>query len=379
VSHPLQFSPTRLKIARQLAGLKQIELAELVGITPPALSQYEHGLHAPSPLVLQKVAFSLGFPRAFFHGGATAAPLPAFFRSLRSTPQRERDRAAAYAWLVARVVEAVELHVKLPRCDLRLESGIPSAPTRADIEQAAALVRAQLGVPRGPVANVVRLLEAHGAAVATFADGDPRLSAFSQWHGHRPIVVLCLGAEDKARRRYDAAHELGHLALHCDPEPGNNVLEQQADEFASAFLMPAEDIAPFLPQGRVQWAELEKLKRVWGVSLQALIVRAHRLGRISDRSYQQAFHHISRQGWRRNEPVDLGPPEEPQLLARAFALLEKKGLKPEEVLRALALPESLARLAEVGSTGDEPGASVVPLKPRPPAAPATPERRLSTN
>jgi len=379
VSHPPQFSPTRLKIARQLAGLKQIELAELVGITPPALSQYEHGLHAPSPPVLQKLAFSLGFPRDFFLGGQTAAPSPAFFRSLRSTPQRQRDRAAAYAWLVARVVEAVELHVKLPKCDLRLESAIPAAPTRADIEQAAALVRTQLGVPRGPVANVVRLLEAHGAAVATFADGDSRLSAFSQWHGHRPIVVFCLGNEDKARRRYDAAHELGHLALHSDPEPGNHVLEQQADEFASAFLMPAEDISPFLPQGRVQWAELEKLKRVWGVSLQALVVRSHRLGRISDRSYQQAFRHISREGWRRNEPVELGPPEEPQLLARAFTLLGKKGLKPEEVLRALALPESLVHLAGVSGSAGEAGASVVPLKPRPPAAPAAPERRLSTN
>jgi len=53
VSHPSQFSPIRLKIARHLAGLKQIELAELVGITPPALSQYEHGLHAPGPPVLQ--------------------------------------------------------------------------------------------------------------------------------------------------------------------------------------------------------------------------------------------------------------------------------------------------------------------------------------
>jgi hypothetical protein len=143
--------------------------------------------------------------------------------------------------------------------------------------------------------------------------------------------------------------------------------------------MPAEDISPFLPQGRVHWEELEELKRVWGVSLQALIVRAHRLGRISDHSYQQAFRHISREGWRRNEPVNLGPPEEPQLLARAFTLLAKKGLTPEEVLHELALPESLARLAEVSDSADEAGASVVPLKPRPLTAPAAPERRVSAD
>jgi len=374
MSLPPQFSPTRLKIARQLAGLKQIELADLVDITPPALSQYEHGLHAPGPLVLQKLALSLGVPREFFLTSTSSpSPSPAFFRSLRSTPQRERDRAAAFAWLVARIVEAVEAHVKLPRCDLRLEAEVSPAPNRAEIEIAAALVREQLGIARGPVPNVVRLLEAHGAAVATFADGDKRLSAFSQWHGHRPIVVFCLGKSDKARQRYDAAHELGHLALHADPEPGNHVLEQQADEFASAFLMPADDILPFLPRGHVCWDELEQLKRVWGVSMQALLVRAHRLGTITDRSYQQAFRHLSRQGWRHNEPVYLGAPENPQLLSRTFALLAKKGLTPEDVLRARGLPEALVRVAGDESLDIEPRAPVVPLHPRPqpPAAHAS--------
>jgi Zn-dependent peptidase ImmA (M78 family)/transcriptional regulator with XRE-family HTH domain len=370
VSRNSPFSPTRLKIARQLAGLKQIELAELVGITPPALSQYEHGLHAPGRAVLQKLAFSLGFPRDFFLGDHGSAPSPAFFRSLRSTPQRERDRAAAYAWLVARVVEAVEQHVKLPRCDLRLEAGVAADASRSEIESAAALVREQLGVPRGPVANVVRLLEAHGAAVSTFADGDPRLSAFSQWHGSRPIVIFCLGKNDKARQRFDAAHELAHLALHVDPEPGNHMLEQQADEFASAFLMPADEIRPLLPRGRVVWEELEELKRVWGVSLQALVVRARHLGAISERGYQQAFRRLSREGWRRNEPVDLGPPEEPQLLARAFTLLERKGLTAEDVLRDLALPESLVRVAGGGAPVSESEGTVVPLRPRSPDTPA---------
>lgn len=98
---------------------------------------------------------------------------------------------------------------------------------------------------------------------------------------------------------------------------------------------------------------------MWGVSLQALLVRAYRLGTISDRTYQQAFHHLSRQGWRRNEPVDLGPPEEPRLLERVFALLANKGLRPEDVLRSVGLPEALARLA--GATLD--GRHEAPIVP----------------
>jgi Zn-dependent peptidase ImmA (M78 family)/transcriptional regulator with XRE-family HTH domain len=364
VSNAPQFSPARLKVARQLAGLKQVELAALVALTPPAMSQYETGLHVPSPAVLQKLAFSTGVPREFFFADAhSLTPTPAFFRSLRSTPQMERDRAAAFAWIVARLAEALEEHVRLPRCDLRLDLELPEASTRADIEAAAAAARDVWAVPPGPIANVVRLLEAHGAVVATFDDGDRRLSAFSQWHGERPIVVFCLGKEDKARQRYDAAHELGHLALHSEPEPGNHVLEQQAEEFASAFLMPAADIRRHLPDGRVHWDELEELKRVWGVSMQALLVRAHRLGTISDRVYQNAFRHLSRQGWRRREPADLGPPEEPHLLPRAFALLERKGVTAQDLFRAMAMPERyLPGLA--GSTGSADSEATVVTLPR---------------
>lgn len=340
MSNTPQFSPARLRIARQLAGLKQVELAPLIEVTPAALSQYESGTHIPGAAVQQRLALALGVRHEFFFASAGGpSPTPAFFRSLRSTPQIERDRAAAFAWLVAQVAAAVEAHVRLPRCDLRLETDLSDAPTRKEIEVAAAAAREAWNIPAGPIANVVRLLEAHGAVVATFADGDPRLSAFSQWYGDRPIVVFCLGKGDKARQRFDAAHELAHLALHSEPEPGNHVLEQQAEEFASAFLMPAADVIPYLPQGHVSWTELEDAKRIWGVSLQALLVRAHRLGTISDRVYQNAFRHVSRQGWRRNEPVDLGPPEQPQLLVRALTLVTRKGLTAEDLFRAVAMPE----------------------------------------
>jgi Zn-dependent peptidase ImmA (M78 family)/transcriptional regulator with XRE-family HTH domain len=366
-----RFSPSRLKIARQLAGLKQVELAQLVELTPPALSQYENGLHAPSGPVLTRLAFSLGFPREFFFvENLSPTPLPPFFRSLRSTPQKERDRAAAFAWLVARVVEAIEARVRLPKCDLRLDIELPPAPRRADMEAAAGVAREAWGIPDGPVANVVRLLEAHGAVVSRFSNGDVRLSAFSQWHGARPIVVFCLGKGDKARQRYDGAHELAHLALHAEPEPGNHMLEQQANEFASAFLMPADEIEPFLPRGRVRWDELEELKRVWGVSLQSLLVRAHRLSTISDRTYHNAFRYLSRQGWRRNEPADLGPPEEPQLLARALALAARKGVTAVSLFDMLALPKTFtSELVETEVDVSPGGGDVVRLGPReyPPA------------
>ncbi len=57
-----------------------------------------------------------------------------------------------------------------------------------------------------------------------------------------------LGADknDRARSRFDLAHELGHL-VRGGQIWGAKEVERQAHAFAAAFLMPAEDIRDDLP------------------------------------------------------------------------------------------------------------------------------------
>ena len=332
----------RLRLARQAAGLRQVELAQRVDVSPAAVSQYEHGTHLPSSPVLQRIAFTLGFPVEFFLRPASAAgeadASPAFFRSLRAAPQIERDRASAHAWLVSRLAAAIERRVKLPACDVRLDLDLSGLGTREEIEEAAATARKAWGVPAGPVANVVRLLESRGAIFSLFREGDPRLYAFSQWYGGRPVVVLCADKEDRALSRWDAAHELGHLVLHTEPEAGNQRLEHQAHEFAAAFLLPTEEVRSHLPKERVDWTYMRELKKTWGVSLQALLFRARTLG-LPERAYQRAMRYLSAQGWRLDEPVKLGPTERPNLLPKALELPERHGLTQRALAREAALPE----------------------------------------
>lgn len=129
-----------------------------------------------------------------------------------------------------------------------------------------------------------------------------------------------LGADknDRARSRFDAAHELGHLVAHGDQVWGVKEVEQQAHYFAAAFLMPARDIADELP-ARADWPRLFNLLRKWQVSLAALLMRARALGRMSDNQYLTAVKAASARGWRRIEPVRLGRPEEPAQFARLLA------------------------------------------------------------
>ncbi|MFD0008790.1 ImmA/IrrE family metallo-endopeptidase [Streptomyces sp. NPDC127178] len=68
-----------------------------------------------------------------------------------------------------------------------------------------------------------------------------RVDAFSHWYGNRPLVFRNPAKNDKARSRFDAAHEAGHLVMRLDAEPGSRIVENQAHDFAAEFLMPSAE------------------------------------------------------------------------------------------------------------------------------------------
>jgi Zn-dependent peptidase ImmA (M78 family) len=221
------------------------------------------------------------------------------------------------------------------------ELTIPTIPVSIDdgedvIEGVAQNVRNAFGLARGPAPNVVHTLEMHGVVVIRLPLGSPDVDAFSLPFPDHPVVVLGANKGDRARSRFDASHELGHLAMHGDSVWGLAEVEKQAHAFAAAFLMPRSDIFPELPT-RPDWPQLFELKRRWHVSIAALLMRAKSLGKMTDSSYLTAMKAISLRGWRRVEPVPLGRPEQPVLFARKVAALDAQAqaLWPAHVVHAL--------------------------------------------
>lgn len=93
-----------------------------------------------------------------------------------------------------------------------------------------------------------------------------------------PAAVLGVDKNDRARSRFDTAHEIGHLVMHGDQVFGIKEIEQQAHWFSAALLMPADEIGPeLLPT--LSWPALFDLKQRWQVSLAALLMRARTLRR----------------------------------------------------------------------------------------------------
>ncbi|WP_406722003.1 XRE family transcriptional regulator [Streptomyces althioticus] len=342
------FDRARLRMARELRGLTQVQLAREVGaVTAASISQFENGHTKPATSTLRRLAVALRVPPSFF--AAPARPpaqdqVNGFFRSLRSTSPRDRQQALAYVHLAREITLELEKHVALPELNLPRISSDEGQPLRSpDIEQAAAQIRNHWNVPPGPVQDVVRLLEMNGIVVVRFRVGVEKVDAFCVDFPDRPVIALGADKGLRDRSRFDAAHELGHLVLHGHTgKIGDKVTESQAHEFAAAFLMPADDIRSELPE-RLDWPAFLRLKAKWHVSLAALLVRAKTLGVMSEHTYTQGWKALSVRGWRKAEPGPLGNPEAPVLLQRALELMETTGISFADFINRSGFPEADVR------------------------------------
>lgn len=350
------FDPTRLRIARQAAMLRKKDLAERVGVSPAAVSQYENGSSTPGPKVVAALALALGVPTAFFAADRSLGEAPAttaHFRSLRSTSKQERDRAFAHALFTWELATVIERYVQLPAIDLPTDLGVRPDDPVSTVERAAREARSALGLGTGPVPHVVRLLESRGVVCTRLPAMTRRVFAFSCEFPDRPVVVLSTERSHRAAGRFDAAHELGHLVLHHDEEPGTHAVERHANVFASEFLAPSSEIADLLPS-RVDWKRLMQLKETWGISMQALLYRARSLQVMPEHTYRRAVTELNRRGWRTQEPGDDGQAEEPILIRRALDLMAEQGRTVEflseqarisvETIEAIAPPDERPRL-----------------------------------
>lgn len=343
----LLFDGSRLTLARQLARLRKSELAALVGKSPTAVAAWESGAKRPTPANVAQLALGLGVDPGFFavrsDDFAAISGVP-HFRSLRSTTQIARDQAFAYGQMALDVATALERHVELPEVDM------PSHPVEFDDtsdapEQAARDTRTAWELGSGPIKHMIRELENHGVIVVFSPGQAATVDAYSFEARVRPIVVLNPTKRDYYRQRFDVAHELGHLVMHGDAEPGSRIVEDQANRFAAEFLMPASGVEQLLPTAMngSAWVGLARQKEYWGVSLQALLFRARRLGRLGDVSYRNAMVTLTTRGWRRDEPGAVTLIEQPSLLPRAVELLEQTGVHESELVDECRIPTGLFR------------------------------------
>jgi Zn-dependent peptidase ImmA (M78 family)/DNA-binding XRE family transcriptional regulator len=334
------FDPRRLKLARETRRLTQKELATAIGyLTAPAISQFESGTTKPSAQTLVQIASVLHFPVTFFtrHTPFELSDRAAFFRSLRSAPAKELNAARALAEVASLLVTGLEKYVQLPEVEL-IPRTLPPTAGKSTVEKAAAELRASWGIAEGPITNVLEAIERHGIVVVRLPLSFAHIDAFSVFFEARPLIVLSSDKDAADRSRFDAAHELGHLVMHVNPNADEHArIEKQAHWFAAAFLAPTDELVEELPT-YVDWQQLAQLKRRWGLSIASLLMRARDLKRISESEYVQAMKYMSMKGWRKREPVQIGAPERPSLLGKASQALSDAGVTVDLIGAEVGLP-----------------------------------------
>lgn len=325
------FNPARLVLARRRRKLTKKAIAEALGMDPKTLTRYEKLEVVPPVESLQAIADFLGYPVKFFHEGDIDEPTPdsASFRSLSSMPAKDRDAALSAGAIAFLFSDWVDDRFALPAVDLLdLKEG-------ASPEGAAQALRSHWAIGDRPIRNVVHLLEAKGIRVFSLVENTQSVDAFSLWRKNCPFIFLNT-AKTAERSRFDAAHELGHLVLHKHGgAQGDRAAEDQANQFASAFLMPEDDVRAVLPRIR-SLGQIVEAKSRWKVSVAALNYRLHKIGVTSDWQYRNFCIQISEQ-FGKKEPKGINR-ETSVVWEKIFTELRKEGISKALIAEKIYVP-----------------------------------------
>ena len=327
------FVPARLTIARQAKGLKQKDLAEELDFAPATISKWESDAYdqGPDPSSLQALAERLSvepswFYKPFYSGRVGAA----FYRSMRSELTTAREKAAAKLLFSYEIYRKLDDVVEFPSCDVpELREGADYRTLSPEkIESLAGRLREYWGLGDDPITDLMVVLENAGVIVAeTYIDSN-KLDGVSAWFSDVPVVLLAKDKDGGVRRRFDAAHELGHLVLHRGLSQARikddlRLIEEQAMLFAGAFLLPASSFA--VNSDKATLEHLSDIKPRWGVSVGAMIKRLASLNLISENHEKNLWKYYSYRQWRGNEPHDDHiAVERPENLRSALELLAKE-------------------------------------------------------
>ena len=323
-------------VLRRAADVTQEQMAEKLGITQVALSRYENNLRTPDAEMIEKLSSELGVTAEFLtHDFRMRGAIAADAHMRRQKAAKASDWKRVEAQLNALRMHSAYLFDRVPmNPENRL---ITVDPDIHDPIAAAQMLRAGWRMPIGAVRDLVRWIESAGILVIERDMGTHRVDGMSQWAAEHPVILINSSLPTD-RKRLTLTHELGHLVMHTNY--GDADAEDQANSFAAEFLMPDQVVAPQLRA--LSLGKLAALKGEWGVSMQALIERAYRIGKVSSEERTRFYRQMNSRGWKAKEPgSDELAPERPRLAESLGEALTGQGLRPVEINRLTGLrPEA---------------------------------------
>lgn len=296
---------------RTVRGLSHTEMAAQLGVSTSALSRILTGRSEATHTQLTALALALGCtPGVLQQAPAEVLHSRPWLRAYADAPKKVMDQFVADTVLAVESFD--ELRLKLLPERLPMFSGDPS--DEHEIDEFAHSVRLATDIEEGVVTNATRAAERLGCVVLPLESELGRHLGMSMFVNGTPVIRVARASPQTPgdRQRFTVAHELGHLTLHQSvPAPDNaeqsKAIEKQANRFAGAFLLPADEFLEDLDAvgGRVTLTTLSKLKARWGVAIKAMVVRLQQLQRIDADQARSLYKQISARGWNKGEPIEV--------------------------------------------------------------------------
>ena len=315
----------RLKRARDARGLslRELEAAIQSQVSAQAIGKYERDEMMPNSTNLLALAKALQITPEYLLSEREISLAGVDFR--KAPHAGAKEERAVEAAVLDQVERYLELEELMPDTDALWSAPFEDSFTIRCIEDAEGAADSlrklwQLGID--PIPSMAELLEEKGVKVIALklpenVSGSKAL--VQQPHKDDVPVIVVNAHHSGERQRFTLAHELAHLVLRLS-DLSDAEEEKAADRFAGAFLMAKPMMHRLLGEHRtsISLGELAELKKIFKVSISALVVRCSQLAIMSNAAVGRLWAQIKGMGWNAqgsSEPLRFSA-EVPQRMER---------------------------------------------------------------
>ena len=276
----------RLINARRIRQISQRGLCELLNglISTNAIAKYETGKMIPSSQNLIAIANALNFDvDYFFKPFDIKIDFNNFeFRKRSSLPSKEEASIKErISLLIEKYIEIENIANDNKIISFDYKSKLLS--TDNDARAIASQVREDLNLGIDCISTPIEVLENNGIKVIEI-DASNKFDGSCVKISDIPIIVLNKNMISE-RRRLTLFHELAHLILGFDPKADT---ERLCNIFANEILLPSAVLKTILGERRknLSWKELKYIQECYGISVDAIMIKAKQIGIISEQTHK---------------------------------------------------------------------------------------------
>lgn len=279
----------KIKELRLKKGYSIQVLADLVGVSKPAIQQYEEDTINPSNKVLKGIADALGVGVWYFFASKSKDVKLIEFRDGHTLLDEELEKNIIQEEVKEHAKKYIEIMTLMGE-RLAFDNPVSDMEIRnfQDVEKAAKKLRKKWRLGDAPIDDVTGLLESKGFLIITIerpTNSQGVCGYIEDEVGNIPVIIVnVFNDKEITRKRFTILHELAHLLLIFFRDIEKEMQERMCHYFASAVLLVDEVLISYIGKDRtsISLNELVYVKESYGISIQAIIYRASNVHLITE-------------------------------------------------------------------------------------------------